>query len=116
MKLNKVLAIASIVLMTLIIATNFAYAFNPASISINTNPSGASDIQKKGGTIIGYIQMGGSILAVAILVILGIKYMMGSTEEKAEYKKTLVPYIVGAIFIFAASNIAGMVFDATANF
>ena len=53
----------------------------------------------------------GSVVAVLILVVLGIKYMMGSTEEKAEYKKTLIPYIVGAALIFAASNIASMVYN-----
>lgn len=36
--------------------------------------------------------------------------MMGSPEEKAEYKKTMMPYVVGAVFIFAASQIAGVVY------
>ena len=63
-----------------------------------------------GGKIIGGLQAIGNIVAVAILVILGIKYMMGSAEEKAEYKKTMIPYIIGAVLIFAASNIAQMVY------
>ena len=37
--------------------------------------------------------------------------MMGSAEEKAEYKKTLLPYVIGAVLIFAASTIAGVVFN-----
>ena len=36
--------------------------------------------------------------------------MMGSAEEKAEYKKTMIPYLVGAILIFAASNLASMIY------
>ena len=32
-------------------------------------------------------------------------------EEKAEYKKTMIPYIIGAVLIFAASNVAGMIYD-----
>ena len=112
MKLSKVLSIVAIVMMLLVILSNFAYAINPASISIVTNGSGTEQVTTIGGKIIGVIQVVGSVVAVAILVVLGIKYMMGSTEEKAEYKKTLIPYLVGAILIFAASNIAGMVFNA----
>ena len=36
--------------------------------------------------------------------------MMGSAEEKAEYKKTMMPYIIGAALIFAASALAQVVF------
>ena len=64
-----------------------------------------------GNKIIGGIQAIGSIVSVAILVVLGIKYMMGSAEEKAEYKKTMIPYIVGAVLVFMASNIAGFIFS-----
>ena len=38
--------------------------------------------------------------------------MLGSVEEKAEYKKTLMPYIIGATFVFAASAIAGTIYNA----
>ena len=37
--------------------------------------------------------------------------MMGSAEEKAEYKKTMIPYLVGAILVFAASTIANFVYN-----
>ena len=37
--------------------------------------------------------------------------MMGSAEEKAEYKKTFIPYIVGAALIFAASIFAQGIFE-----
>lgn len=37
--------------------------------------------------------------------------MMGSAEEKAEYKKTLMPYVIGAALVFAASAIATVVYN-----
>ena len=58
-----------------------------------------------GGKIIGTIQVLGIIIAIVVLLVLGIKYMVGSAEEKAEYKKTMMPYVVGALLIFAASTI-----------
>ena len=39
----------------------------------------------------------------------------GSAEEKAEYKKTMIPYIIGAILVFAASAIASIVMGISKN-
>ena len=61
------------------------------------------------------VQAIGSIISVLVLVILGIKYMMGSAEEKAEYKKTMIPYLIGAILVFAASNIAGVMYNVSTS-
>lgn len=64
-----------------------------------------------GNNIIAVIQVVGVIIAVVILLVLGIKYMMGSAEEKADYKKSMIPYIVGAILIFAGTSIVRVVYD-----
>ncbi len=37
--------------------------------------------------------------------------MIGSAEEKAEYKKTMIPYIIGAILIFASTTIVNIVYN-----
>ena len=44
-------------------------------------------------------------------MVLGIKYMVGSAEEKASYKKTMMPYIVGAILLFGATTVATAIFE-----
>lgn len=62
-------------------------------------------------TILGGVQGIGSIVSVLALVIIGVKYMLGSVEEKAEYKKTMLPYLVGAILLFLSSNIVGALYD-----
>ena len=68
--------------------------------SVNTGSIGTI-----GNKILTIITTVGMVLAVVIVAILGIKYMMGSTEEKAEYKKSMIPYIVGAVLVFGASAI-----------
>ena len=35
--------------------------------------------------------------------------MIGSASEKAEYKKTMIPYLVGAVLVFGAGAIAKVV-------
>lgn len=68
-------------------------------------------LQDKINPIIYIIQMIGSIVSVVALIAIGMKYMLGSIEEKAEYKKTLLPYIIGAIIVFSISNLVGFIFN-----
>ncbi len=63
------------------------------------------------GVILGVVQVIGSLIAVIWLIILGVKYMMGSVEERADYKKTLIPYILGALMIFGISNLLNIVYN-----
>ncbi len=49
------------------------------------------------GKILGVIQTVGSLMSVICLIVLGVKYMMGSVEEKAQYKKTLMPYFIRSL-------------------
>ena len=78
---------------------------------MEANVEGTGDISTLGSKLMGILQTVGIVVSVLILMVLGIKYMMGSAEEKAEYKKTMIPYIIGAILIFGASTIANMVFN-----
>ena len=65
----------------------------------------SNKVMDMGNKIIGAIQLIGSIVSVLTLVVLGIKYMAGSVEERAEYKKTMMPYVVGAVMVFAITNL-----------
>lgn len=69
------------------------------------------DVIDFANVIIGGVQAIGSIVSVLALVMIGIKYMMGSVEEKAEYKETMINYIIGAILVFAISNISAIIYD-----
>ena len=44
----------------------------------------------------------GSVIAVGIGGVLGIKYMTASAEDKAKVKESMVPYVVGTAVIFGA--------------
>lgn len=44
----------------------------------------------------------GMAIAVIMTGILGIKFMIGSVEEKAQIKDSLVPFIIGCIVIFGS--------------
>ena len=111
-KTMKILTtIATILLILSMGASIVCAATDIGGVSIDPKTENTGDITKVGNKIMGILQVVGVLIAVIILMVLGIKYMMGSAEEKAEYKKTMIPYIVGAILIFAASTIANAIYN-----
>ena len=88
--------------------------YNPGKI----NDVDIKPIATKGGIILDFITTIGIVLAVIVLIILGIKYMIGSVEEKAEYKKSMIPYLIGIVMVGSisaiikvlAKNIGGLTF------
>ena len=107
-KTMKILTFIATILLVISLGTSTIFALTPSQVQ-PTDP-GTNDIQTLGGKILGILQTVGIVLSVIILVILGLKYMMGSAEEKAEYKKTMIPYLVGAVLIFLAPTIANTVY------
>lgn len=71
-------------------------------------PTDTAGILKLAGKILGFLQWIALIGGVLIIAVLGIKYMMGSLEEKAEYKKSMIPLIVGIIVVMGATTIANL--------
>lgn len=80
-------------------------SFKPGAITNND----INVITSKSNQIIGAITTIGVIVSAITLGILGIKYMIGSVEEKAEYKKSMIPYIIGSVFLFATSSILSII-------
>ena len=106
MKILRVILIAIIFVAamgTIVMANNSASTVENLFSGGNADTGG---IQNVGANIVSIITTIGIIVAVIVLLILGIKYMMGSASEKAEYKKTMIPYLIGAVLIFGASAIA----------
>ena len=115
--MNKTIKLTGIIIMILLLLLGMntvcsANGVNPGEIAnglTGTSSSAQQDVTNIGNQIIGVITTVGVVVAVVILLVLGIKYMMGSASEKAEYKKTMIPYLVGAILIFGASAITRVV-------
>lgn len=51
----------------------------------------------------------GICVAIIIGAILGIQFMVGSVEQKAKVKDSLIPFVVGCVIIFGAFGIWRMV-------
>ena len=92
--------------------------FNPEEYKPDStnSVSGATQLEKIGNRFSGTIQVIGAIISVVALIMIGIKYIMGSVEEKAEYKETLKPYLIGAILLFGITNLLGIVQSIVSGF
>lgn len=107
-KLNKkiIISIALIIMIIFILTNNVFATFNPNDPKWNPNAYvKKGNFTAKAGAILGWIQFFGILISVIVLAFIGLKYMLSSVEEKAEYKKTMIPYVVGCFMLMAISVI-----------
>lgn len=110
----KRIIIISILFLIIALISNTAFA-SKLTNGVDINKNRAKDAEKIGNTIFGIVKVVGIISSVAALMLLGIKYMLGSVEEKAEYKKTFVVYITGAVLVFGVSIFAETIYSIVEN-
>ena len=116
-KVSKIFAVLILAVMlmsfvSMVFAAGDQTSYSPESWKSKTGDKiKTNDIENFSASIINVISIVGSAAAIVTLIILGIKYMMGSAEEKAEYKKTLLPYIIGAAMVFGASVLTGVIYN-----
>lgn len=107
-----------LVLLVLIIMVTSTFSFAEDKLGLGNlddygkiDTSNGSKIAEKAGVILGYIQLIGMVLSIIVLIILGIKYMVGSVEQKAYFKESLKPYIIGVVILFAATSLPKFIYE-----
>ena len=73
----------------------------------NGNSDGITTTAK---TITNLIWILSIVISVIVLMIIGVKYIIGGVQEKAEYKKSLIPVVVGIVVIVSATTITNFLF------
>lgn len=116
---KSIKVISTLLLAIMLVASIATTAF--AAVNLNTtisnienqnlNGNADSQITKVGGNIVNIIQIVGIVIAVIVLLVIGIKYMIGSASEKAEYKKTMILYVVGAVLVFAGTSLVKVIYS-----
>ncbi len=79
----------------------------------NVNSATGGDIGEAatiGGNIVNWIWGISIVVAVVVVMITGLKFIVGSTQEKAEYKKSLIPLVVGVLILVFATTIVKVLF------
>ncbi len=115
MKTKKMLLVICIFL----IVFSFGFTFCQASAvststiiskfdgQVNGNEESAG-IKKALNTIIGALQLAGSGIGLIMVTWAGFKYMLASNEAKADVKKQILPIVIGAVLLFGAVTLVGI--------
>lgn len=111
----KILAIITIIILGMFVCSSvFATtgkvdpdAYKPKGLTT----SDVGEFVDIANSIIAAIQIFGALVAAIAIIVLGIKYMLGSTQDRAGYKETMIPYLVGAVMAFAIPGIVRVIFD-----
>lgn len=125
MKIKNITKIITIILLVTMLLTSFvtiSQATSQSGASAGTiNPEDfkpgdltASDTAvafRQGGTIVKAVIYVGMVISIVMFMALGMKYMMGSIEERAEYKKTLMPMLIGTLMIFSSGLIVSIIWN-----
>ena len=120
----KKIAICGIIILLIFVILNMSYTVYGAEIKVDYSvrvasgvidpgdfkpteitTSDADPIMNLSETIVNGIGVIGTIVSVIALIIIGMKYLTGSVSEKAEYKKTMIPYLIGVFIFFAITQL-----------
>ncbi len=71
----------------------------------NANEEVTTKIREIAANIIFLVQMAGTGTSIVMLTYMGVKYMLAAPSEKADFKKSATGFILGAVILFAATNI-----------
>lgn len=104
----KVLSLVLVIVLCFSFAAVFGFSNDGVKIPTGDNVT-APGLDNLGGIIIGVLQTVAGIVAVSVLIFVGIKYLLASPGEKANIKGSLIPYVIGAVLIFAAVPILGII-------
>lgn len=128
--MKKVVNIITVITLLIIILNTLAvttYATSADSTTIDSVIDGAGDFIKDGerqqarikqedlqelsSTIYNVLLVIGVIVAAIVGIVLAIKFITGSIEEKADVKAMLIPYVIGCVVVFGAFTIWKIVVD-----
>lgn len=117
MKLKNKALIVLLMLIVIVASffiTNYCYADDLGLGDLGNykgNPKSPDKLNSRVGKILGIIRTVGTVISVVMLIVIGIKFMLGSVEEKAEYKQSLKPYLIGALLLFTGTLVPQIIYE-----
>ncbi len=114
--------IAKILIVLIIIATIatmmstvFAEGASEVLGKLTGDTKAATAVTATANNIIGIVQVICYAAAVIMLIYLGVKFITASPEGKAEIKKSAIIYVIGAVIVFAAGALLGVISNLSTN-
>lgn len=110
-KKYKMLIVGLVIIILMFFICNQIYAIDPTEFK----PKDPTQIESQDvldivGVILGTLRNASAVVAVIAIMIMGVKYILGSVEEKANYKETMFPYIIGCIMAVAGTTLVSFLY------
>lgn len=110
MRIKKTIFTLLVLMLCVVSTTTFAVDISPIiNMNTQTDTNTENKLKSIGGNALAIIQVIGVSVALIMIIAVAVKYMTSAPNERAEIKKHLVPYIIGAILIFGSASILGLI-------
>lgn len=109
--MRKIIKKFMIVLILLICIITIISSVNAFAVSIETFNEDKeigevqNAIDKMGSTAITIIRIASVAIAIVMLLVIGMRYMVSAPGDRADIKKHLIAYVVGAFILFGVNGI-----------
>lgn len=77
--------------------------------------SASSKVSNVVNAILVIVRIAGMCVAVTMLLVVAMKYMMAAPGEKADIKKSSTAYVIGALVLFGAVGLLGIINEFSKN-
>lgn len=119
MTMKRIAKIFTVLIIIATIATMMSTVFATGAAGVlndlKGNTQAATAVTKTANNIIGIVQVICYAAAVIMLIYLGVKFITASPEGKAEIKKSAIIYVIGAVIVFAAGALLGVISNLSTN-
>jgi len=109
MKKKILITLTFTIFLITVFSTVYANGINPVGIVNDPSDDGVKTLYSLGNNIISIFQVVGVGMALVALIVLGIRYMYSSPNEKAEIKNKLIPFVIGGTLLFGAATLINLV-------
>ena len=119
MTMKRIAKICTVLIIIATIATMMSTVFAEGASDVlgklTGNTDAASAVTTTANNIVGIVQVICYAAAVIMLVLVGVKFITASPEAKADIKKSAIMYVIGAIIVFAAGTLLGVISNLSTN-
>jgi len=106
---KKIFLIFILAMVLSLCVTNFVSAIDTSAYKDIGNVRMDSKLLEKVNYIMGIAQVIGAIVAVIMLIIMGARFVTGASQDKADMKKQLVPFVIGVLLLFSTVGVLQIV-------
>ena len=111
--INRIMKITTILVIAMMLVSTLSAVFANGAAGVlgqlKGNTGAATAVTHTANNVIGIVQVICYAAAVIMLVLVGVKFITASPEGKAEIKKSAIQYVIGAIIVFAAGALLGVI-------